>query len=236
MLQPKSYPELVGKALVLEAEPFLTLVEDDNPWVEGLFLVTCVGVLLGGAHLVGGLLWTASLPPADAVREALLPNIQQLAARIGMGRDPAQIEALFRQLWGWGAAFIGYQGGFARLFFALLVPVWLVLQWLFLALATHGAARLLGGQGTLVQMLGTTALAVAPQLLGVLTVIPFVSVSAILLLFWALLITYRAVEITHDLSWQRSALAVLAAPVLLILIGFFITAITGLALAMGGGA
>jgi hypothetical protein len=236
MLQPKSYPGLVGKALVLEAEPFLTLVEDDNPWVEGLFLVTCVGVLLGGAHLVGGLLWTASLPPADAVRETLLPAIQQLATQIGLGRDPAQLEAIFRQMWGWGAGFIGYQGGFARLFFALLVPIWLVLQWLFLALTTHGAARLLGGQGTLVQMLGTTALAVAPQILGVLTLIPLVSVSGILLAFWALLIAYRAVEITHDLSWQRSALAVLAAPILLILVSFFVAALTGLVLMMGGSA
>jgi hypothetical protein len=236
MLQPKSYPGLVGKALVLEAEPFLTLVEDDNPWVEGLFLVTCVGVLLGGAHLVGGLLWTASLPPADAVREALLPSLQQLAAQIGMGRDPAQIESVFRQVWNWGAGFIGYQGGFARLFLALLVPIGLVLQWLFLALTTHGAARLLGGQGTLVQMLGTTALAVAPQILGVLTIIPLVSVSGILLAFWALLITYRAVEITHDLSWQRSVLAVLAAPILLILVSFFVAALTSLVLIMGGGA
>src|SRR5215211_5955884 len=99
MLQPKSYPELVGKALVLEAEPFLTLAEDDNPWVEGLFLVTCVGVLLGAAHLIGGLLWTASLPPADAVREALLPSVQQLFARFGLGNDPLQVEAAFRQLW-----------------------------------------------------------------------------------------------------------------------------------------
>jgi hypothetical protein len=236
MLQPKSYPGLVGKALVLEAEPFLTLVEDDNPWVEGLFLVTCVGVLLGGAHLVGGLLWTASLPPADAVREALLPSLQQLAAQIGMGGDPAQIESVFRQVWNWGAGFIGYQGGFARLFFALLVPLGLVLQWLFLALTTHGAARLLGGQGTLVQMLGTTALAVAPQILGVLTIIPLVSVSGILLAFWALLITYRAVEITHDLSWQRSAWAVLAAPILLILASFFVAALTSLVLLMGGSA
>src|SRR5690554_5188147 len=115
MLQPKTYPELVGKALVLEAEPFLTLIEDDNPWVEGLFLVTCVGALLGGAHLVGGLLWTASMPPADAVQEALLPRIQQFIAQIGMGRDPAQVEAVFRQFWQWSAGFIGYQGGLSRL-------------------------------------------------------------------------------------------------------------------------
>jgi hypothetical protein len=122
----------------------------------------------------------------------------------------------------------------ARLFFALLEPVVLVLQWLFLALATHGAARLLGGQGRLVQTLGTTALAAAPYVLGVLTVIPFVSVSALLLGFWSLLILYRAVEVTHDLSWQRSALAVLAAPVLLIIISFFVAALMTVIMSMGG--
>jgi hypothetical protein len=85
-------------------------------------------------------------------------------------------------------------------------------------------------------MLGATALAVAPQVLGVLTMIPFVSVNGLLLGVWALLIAYRAVEITHDLSWQRSALAVLAAPVLLILMSFFIAASTSLMFTMGGGA
>ena len=235
MLQPKTYPELVGKALVLEAEPFLTLAEDDNPWVEGLFLVTCVGVLLGGAHLIGGLLWTASLPPADAVREAMLPSVQQLAAQVGVTGDPQQVESAFRQAWGWAAGFIGYQGGLARFFFALLEPIWLVLQWFFVGLATHFAARMLGGSGTVVQTLGTTALAAAPLLLGVLTVIPFVSVSALLLAVWSLLIVYRAIEITHDLSWQRAAVAAMAAPLLLILLSFFVAAITSAFLVIGGG-
>lgn len=236
MLQPRSYPELVGKALVLEAEPFLTLAEDDNPWVEGLFLVTCVGVLLGGAHLIGGLLWTASLPPADAVREALLPSLQQFASQMGIGISPAQVEAAFRQAWNWGAGLVGYQGGLARLFFALLEPVRLVLQWFLLALITHGAARLLGGNGTLVQTLGTTALAAAPYLLGLLTIVPFVSVSGILLAVWSLLIVYRAVEVTHDLTWQRAALAVVAVPLLFLLISFFIAATTTIFFTVGGGA
>lgn len=236
MLQPKSYPELVGKALVLEAEPFLTMAEDDNPWVEGLFLVTCVGVLLGGAHLIGGLLWTASLPPADAVREALLPSVQQLFARIGLSSDPFQVEATFRQFWQWGAGFFGYQGGFARFFFALLEPVWLVLQWFFLSLVTFGAARLLGGTGTLVQTLGTSALAAAPYVLGFLTIIPFVSVNGLLLAVWSLLITYRAVEIVHDLSWQRATLAVLIAPLFLVALLLFFAAISTVILSIGGGA
>jgi hypothetical protein len=236
MLQPKTYPELVGKALVLEAEPFLTLAEDDNPWVEGLFLVTCVGVALGGAHLIGGLLWTASMPPADAVREALLPAVQQLAAQVGFAPDPMQVEAAFHQFWNWGAGVIGYQGGLARLFFALLEPIWLVLQWFFLAIVTHGAARLLGGTGTLVQTLGTTALAAAPYVLGLLTIIPFVSVSALLLAVWSLLIVYRAVEITHDLSWQRSAVAVMAAPALFFAVAFFVAAAAFAMFTLGGGA
>lgn len=233
MLQPKTYPELVGKALVLEAEPFLTMSEDDNPWIEGLFLVTCVGILLGGAHLIGGLLWTASLPPSAAVREALLPSVQQVAAQMGMS-DAVQIESAFRQFWGWGAGFLGYQGGFARFFYALLEPIWLVLQWLFLAVATHGAARLLGGKGSLVQTLGTTALAAAPYALGLLTIFPFVAVNSLLLGFWSMLITYRAIEITHDLSWQRSMLAVLAIPVILFFILLLVGAILGVILSIGG--
>lgn len=235
MLQPRTYPELVGKALMLEAEPFLTLEEDDNPWVEGLFLVTCVGVLLGFAHLIGGLLWTASLPPADAVREAMLPSVQQFAARVGMG-DATQVGNAFRQFWGWSAGFFGYQGGLARFFFAFLEPVWMVLQWFLMALITHSVARLLGGNGTLVKTLGTTALGTAPYVLGLLTMIPFVSVSGLLLGVWSLLIVYRAVEITHDLSWQRAAIATLATPVVLLLLAFFFAASTTAMFTLGGGA
>ncbi len=58
MLQPRSYPELMGKALMLEADPFIVMVDDDNPWVEGLFMVVVVGIAVGAAHLVGSLLAT----------------------------------------------------------------------------------------------------------------------------------------------------------------------------------
>jgi hypothetical protein len=70
----------------------------------------------------------------------------------------------------------------------------------------------------------------------VLAAIPFVSVSGLLLGVWSLLITYRAIEVTHDLPWQRAALTILAAPLLALVIGFFIAASTTLVLSMGGGA
>lgn len=230
MLQPKAYPEMVGKALVLEPEPFLTMVEDDNPWVEGLFLVTCVGLLMGVADLVGGLLFTASMPSFDAVRETL----QRALVNFVPWDTQLRYAALPTWATSWLAGMAGYGDGWTRFYFALWVPIALIFQWFFLGISTHVAARALGGRGSLVQTLGTTALAAAPQLLGVLKVVPFVSVSGVLLGVWALLIAYRAVAITHDLPWQRAALAALAAPLVLLVLAFGIAAIIGLALLAGG--
>lgn len=230
MLQPKTYPEMVGKALVLDADPFLTMVEDDNPWVEGLFLVTCVGVLVAVADVVGGLLLTASMPPLTALRETMQRGIEAFLPWAGLGALDAPLAAM----WSWGVGVSGLGGGWARLFFALWVPVFLVVQWLFLGASTHVAARALGGNGTLVQTLGTTALAVGPQILGVLKIVPFVSVSGLLLTVWALLIAYRAVAITHDLPWRRAALATLAVPALLLVLALGMAALLGAWMTVGG--
>ncbi len=77
MLQPRSYPELIGKTLVLEAEPFIIMTDDDEPWVEGLFFTLVLGLLAGIAQLIGNLLMTASLPPAAGVTEALVQGWRQ---------------------------------------------------------------------------------------------------------------------------------------------------------------
>ena len=71
MLQPKTYPEMLGKALVFEAEPFITMVEDDNPWAEGLFMVVCMGALVGLAKVGGALLTSAIMPNSEAALSAL---------------------------------------------------------------------------------------------------------------------------------------------------------------------
>lgn len=216
MLQPKSYPELMGKALVLDADPFVTLADDDNPWMEGLFMVVCVGVALGIAHLLGGLLRTASLPPADAVRETLFQGWRAfLSSGAASGADLAALEDTFLRGWDRSQMMMGLRGGPARVLFALFGPLVLLLQWLFFGVVSHIAARLLGGQGKLTQTLGATALVAAPHALGLLTVVPFVTVSQVLLAAWGVLITYRAVEVVHDLPWQRAMLAALVAPLVL---------------------
>src|SRR5262245_6856905 len=115
MLRPRTYPELIGKALVLEAQPFTTMAEDDEPWVEGLVLVVSIGVRVALAKLVGGLLLTASLPPADAVLAALLNAWQEFIAQVAPTADLAASEAQLRQAWSTMLLATGYGGGWARL-------------------------------------------------------------------------------------------------------------------------
>ena len=117
----------------------------------------------------------------------------------------------------------------------VFTPLGLIVQWLLVGVLVYGAARGLGGRGTLNQTLGATALLTAPQILLVLLVIPFVHVSSLLLAVWSLLILYRAVEVVHDLPWQRAAMAALAPYVLLILLALIGLGLVGFWITIGGG-
>jgi hypothetical protein len=210
MLQPRTYPELIGKALVLEAQPFETIADDDQPWIEGLMIVLTVGVLAGLAQVIGGFLTAASLPPSDAVLTALLNGWQEFAVRMGPAYDLAEVEAAIRRVWPSFLLWSGYSGGSTRLLGLVFMPLGLIVQWVAAALIVFFLARASGGRGTFNQTLGATALIVAPQVLLLLKIIPFVSVSGLMIAVWGLLILYRAVEIAHDLHWRKAALIALA--------------------------
>jgi hypothetical protein len=226
---------LIGKALVLEAQPFVTMTDDDEPWVEGLVMVATVGVLAAVAKLVGGLLLTASLPPADAVLAALLNGWQAIAAQTMPAADLAASEATIRQAWSTLLVATGYGGGWARLLGLVFTPLGLIIQWLVVALIVFALARALGGRGTLNQTLGATALMVAPQVLLLLQIVPFVTVSSLLLMVWGLLILYRAVEVAHELPWQRAALIAAAPSLILICLLVIGATVASLAWRLGGG-
>ncbi len=234
MLQPRTYPELIGKTLVLEAEPFVIMTEDDNPWVEGLFLTVSLGFVIGVAHLVGGLLMTATLPPAAAVQEAILQGWRQFSQNFGASVDPVATAANLRRFWTLVTTLSGYGGGWFRLFTLITTPFLLVIQWLVSGLLVFITARALGGRGTLNQTLGATALMVAPYALSLLTVIPFVSVNNLLLTTWSLLIVYRAAEVTHELPWQRAIWVALTPIGLLVILALLLSLLVSIGIFAGG--
>lgn len=236
MLRIRSYPELIGKALVLEAEPFEAMVDDDEPWVEGLVLVVTVGLLVALTQLIGGLLLTAALPPAEVMLNAILSGWREFNARMMLAPDTAASEASIRQAWSMMRLVSGYDSGWARLFGLIITPLGLILQWVVASLLVFGVARALGGRGTLNQTMGAVALIVAPQVLLLWQIIPFVAVSGLLLAVWGLLILYRAVEVAHDLPWKRAAVVALIPYLLLLLLLVVGVTLAALTLWIGGGA
>lgn len=205
MLQPQNYPRLIGQALVLEPEPFVEMVDDDNPWVEGLFLCACIGVLAAVAQVLGGLLLTGSLPPAEVVLNILLQALRQLVAN---AETLLEVERTLGELWPLLSMGSGYDSGWLRLLTLVVTPFGLIAQWLLFGITGHLIARAVGGQGSLGQTLGAMALSNGPRLLYILTLIPFVSIGGILIHVWGILIAYRGMEVAHELPPTRAALAV----------------------------
>lgn len=232
MLQPQNYPKLLGQALVLEPDPFVEMVDDDNPWVEGLFLCACIGVLIGAAQVIRSLLLSGMLPPSEAVLGALVQGLRQAAAG---GEALLEIERSLNRIWPFFSFSSGYGSGWLRLLYLPLVPFAVLVQWLLFGTASHLIARAAGGQGSLSQTLGAVALSNGPRLLLLLTAIPFVSVSGLLIHVWGVLIAYRGLEVAHELPPGRAALAALGPWILLLLLASALAGAVGALTALAGG-
>ena len=92
----------------------------------------------------------------------------------------------------------------------------------------------MGGKGGLNATLGATALMAAPQVLLLLTIVPFVTVSGALLAVWGALIAYRGIQVAHDLPWQRAAWATVIAYAVILGLIVLLGSVFGLGLAAGG--
>lgn len=222
MLQPKRYPQMLGQALVFEPDPALIMVDDDNPWVEGLFFTAVVGFLIGLAKLVGGLLLTAALPPSAALLEALVQMLRQIQPVDLPAGDLVALETGVRAWWPVITGLANVGTGWAALLWLIVTPSLFIFQWLLYGLLAHMTARLLGGQGSVGQSLGVTALAVAPRILSLLTVVPFVAVMPLLFHVWGVLIAYRGLEVAHELEPRRAMIAALVPWLILALLTLFL--------------
>jgi hypothetical protein len=91
--------------------------------------------------------------------------------------------------------------------------------WLGYALLAHVFAQMLGGQGTLQQIWGCTALAVSPQILNLAGLLPFVQVGGIVAT-WMLACNYMAVKTVYQLSWDRAFWATVLARIVFVILAF----------------
>lgn len=221
---------LLWDALFLQRDAYATMRDDNNPFVEGLFILVVLGVVLALVGIVGTTLEWASSPSLDEIRDTVLGFLQQMQWWQFMEQSPESMQ-MFRTTWDQVWRFVGMAAPSPATSLAGIItkPLGLIIGWLLYGAIAHLLARLLGGKGNVGQTLGTTALAAAPQMLNVVTVLPFTVVAG--LGTWTLLCNYMALRTAHDLSWPRAMWAALLPPIIL---GVIVGALVAVLLAIFG--
>lgn len=227
-------PTLVFRALFLDYEAFEELRDDDNPFVEGLFLVVLIGFVSAVLSLVGQVLAWAVTPKVAAIKEIVLTALQQQPWWADLTATPEAL-AGFQQWWdaAWQVfpSLLGAPAPDAAAFNLVAWPFAAMLSWLIYSLLAHGFARLLGGQGTLNQTLGVMALAYTPLLLRGLGFIPFFVIGGVLQT-WQLLLRYKAVRTAHGLPWTKALWATLLPYGVYALVWLLLSVVAVLAIAL----
>jgi len=227
--------QLARGALFLDTQTFVAQREARDTFRKGVLLVVVITLLAGSLSFVVSTV-KGFLPPSwDAQREKVENQISQvfeffpfemnaetermIAGSIEVGLDigfeiaqlptplPRPVKAFLQALGGWITAPLLRLGGWmGYAFWVLLV------------------AKLLGGRATLSQMLGCTALYVAPQVLTILRVIPCLgAILGFIAFVWGLVIYVKATAVANELSLGRALLAaILPAAVLIGLISLIV--------------
>lgn len=235
----KAMIRLAWEALFLREEPYAHMRDDANPVVRGLILVLLVAAAVALVGLVGTTLEWATTPNMNDMRQAVLEGIQQMPWYREM-QDNTEFREQFRQQfevqWSIFSRIFGPNVGVAASRIVLL-PLGLTLTWLVYGVVAHLFARLLGGQGSLGQTLGCTALAVTPQLLNLATFFPYVVVGGVVGT-WMILGRYVALKTGHRLTWARALAATLLPYVGLAVVVASFACLGGvvMSLIVGGGA
>ena len=217
-------------ALLFKEDAYEEMRAAASPVVKGLILIIVVGIIIALFGLVGTALEIASTPDPGEIRVIVERNLAQMPFWDEIEReDPGALrrfQQIFDTVWQIVETMTPSIGGAALGIIG--VPLALVIRWLIYGLLAYVFARWLGGTGSLSETLGVLALAVAPQVLNVLTLLPFVQMGNVVSV-WGVLCAYFGLKVAHKLSWGRTVWATLL-PFLLAYALLFLLACLGTAI------
>jgi hypothetical protein len=227
--------QLARGALSLDTQTFVAQREARDTFRKGVLFIVVITLLAGSLSFIVSTVRGFLPPKWDAQRDELEDQISQvfkflpfemdaktermIVGSIEAGLDigfeiaqlptplPRPVKDFLQALGGWVTAPLLRLGGWmGYAFWVLLV------------------AKLLGGRATLSQMLGCTALYVAPQILTILQVIPCLGpILAFVAFVWGLVIYIKATAVANELGPGRALLAaILPAAVLIGLISLIV--------------
>jgi hypothetical protein len=227
--------QLGWRALLFKEDAYEEMRASASPVLRGLVLIVVVGLVVALLAFVGDVLEWAGMPDLGAIQETVFGYMTQMPFMQENLQANPEFAKMFKQQydmsWAIVQAFMPSPVGAAM--GIVLTPLGLVVRWLIYGLLAYLFARWLGGTATLSETLGVLALAVAPMVIYVLTLVPYVQVGN-LVSVWSLLCAYYGLKTAHKLSWSRAVWATLLpfilGAVLLILLGCLGGAFLGLAL------
>jgi hypothetical protein len=208
------------RALLLQEDAYEEMRTTANPVLKGLIFIVVVGLVIALLNLVGAALQWASTPDLTQIKNIVLIYLKEMPWWGEVVRAAPNFPAEFQRSYD-----LGWQI-FPRLFGApdiggaalaiITTPLGLVIRWLIYGLLAYLFAHWLGGIGDLSETLGVLALAVAPQALNLLRMMPFVELGSAVAV-WGILCAYVGLKKAHALSWDRAAWAT-ALPFILVLV------------------
>jgi hypothetical protein len=217
-------------AFLLEEETYTGMRDNPQRLSRGLVFVLVVGVLVGAATACGQLSQWAFAPDLNTVQAMVYDHLTQMSwFTMWGGQSRGQFTNEFNQIYNLVWSIVkGRAPSPLALVNILTQPLILLVAWLLYGLVAHLMAKLLGGQGSLGQTLGCTALAAAPQLLNLIQVVPYALAAGVGA--WALVCNFTALRTAHGLSGWR---ALIAALVPLILFALVLTLLAGAGAVIG---
>jgi hypothetical protein len=197
---------LLIQALFLRNEAYEEMREDPHPFGKGLMLIVVVAILFSLVGVVGDVLEWATMPDLGRLQEEMWKEVRggpwfddiPLAQK---EQALAVAEQIYNGVWQMVGAFTPSPLNAA--IGVVINPVSLVIGWLIYGFLAHIFARLLGGGGTFGQTYGTTALAVSPRILNLVSILPYAAVGGVAGT-WALVCNYLALKNTHRLTPARA--------------------------------
>lgn len=222
--------QLGWDALLLRPQAYERMRALANPVLKGLIFIVVLGLAIALLALVGDVLEWATSPSMEVIKDKVYDNLVQMDWWQMLAEDPAFVEE-FNSMYdaGWQVAYwLGAPNLTASALGILFTPLSLVIRWLIYGLLAYLFARWLGGTGDLSDTLGVLALAAAPQLLNVFTLLPYVSVGLVVPV-WGILCAYVGLKTAHNLPWHRAVWATLL-PFILVLVVVLLAGCLGTAL------
>lgn len=210
----------VWGAFLLQEDAYNAMRDDAQRFRRALILVIAVGVLVGVTGACGRLTEWAFSPDLNMIQQIVRKHLAQMPWYTEASSSiefVTQFDRWYNLIWNIVKAMAPGPGALASI---ITTPLSLLIVWPVYGLLAHVAARSVGGKGSLGQTLGCTALAVAPQALNLIMILPFVSVAGIEV--WTLMCNFMALRSAHGLTtWRALAATLLPLIVIVFILALF---------------